>query len=265
MAVGKNKRLSKGKKGLKKKIIDPFTRKDWYDIKAPSMFEVRNVGKTLVNRTQGLKNANDALKGRVMEVSLGDLSKDEDRSFRKIRLRIDEINGKNCLTNFHGMDMTSDKLRSLVKKWQSLIEAHVDVKTTDGYLLRLFAIAFTSRSRNQVRKTTYAQSSQIRQIRKKMFEIMTNEASQCDLKELVAKFIAHSSNQSQDTIGLSIEKACHGIYPLQNVFIRKVKIMKSPKFDVQKLLELHAGDTGDADIGMKIGRDFVEPAALESV
>lgn len=34
--------------------VDPFTRKDWYDIKAPSFFEVRNVGKTLVNRTQGL-------------------------------------------------------------------------------------------------------------------------------------------------------------------------------------------------------------------
>jgi hypothetical protein len=34
---------------------DPFAKKDWYDIKAPSVFTVRNVGKTLVTRTQGTK------------------------------------------------------------------------------------------------------------------------------------------------------------------------------------------------------------------
>jgi small subunit ribosomal protein S3Ae len=257
MAVGKNKRLSKGKKGLKKKIVDPFTRKDWYDIKAPTMFEVKNVGKTLVNRTQGLKNANDALKGRVLEVSLADLNKSEDLAFRNIRLRIDEVQGKNCLTNFHGMSFTSDKLRSLVKKWQTMIEAHRDVKTTDGYVLRLFAIAFTRRRQNQIRKTTYASSAQIRQIRKKMFEIITKEATTCDLKDLVQKLIPES-------IGREIEKACQGIFPLQNVFICKVKILKSPKFDLQKLLELHGGN--DDDLGAKVSqKEKFEPAILEEV
>lgn len=118
---------------------------------------------------------------------MADLNNNQEDSFRKIKLQIQEIQGRNCLTNFYGMDFTSDKLRSLVRKWQSLIEAHIDVKTTDGYLLRLFAIAFTKRRPNQLKKTTYAKSAQIRQIRKKMFEIMNREASTCDLKELVQK------------------------------------------------------------------------------
>lgn len=258
MAIGKNKRLSKGKKGLKKKVVDPFTRKDWYDVKAPSIFQVRNIGKTLVNRTQGMKNANDALRGRIFEVSLADLNKDEEQAFRKIKLKVDEIQGKNCLTNFYGMDFTTDKLRSLVKKWQTLIEAHVDVKTTDGYLLRLFAIGFTKRRPNQIKKTTYAQHSQIKAIRKKMFEIMIREASSCDLKELVQKLVP-------EVIGREIEKSCQSIFPLQNVFIRKVKILKAPKFDVQKLMELHTETSEDTGTKVERSKDFKEPPVLEEV
>ena len=192
MAVGKNKRISKGKKGGKKKTcarwlagrspaaacrcaaaaaqrgslrapgltprpaarrVDPFTRKDWYDVKAPSMFTNRSVGKTLVTRTQGtkvrpharawgarraaarrgraeravrLQIASDALKGRVFDVSLADLQQarrrrpacpappvagcgpadaarrlqNEADAYRKMLLRVEEVQGKFCLTNF---------------------------------------------------------------------------------------------------------------------------------------------------------------------
>jgi len=258
MAVGKNKRVFKNKKGAKKKVVDPFTRKDWYEIKVPAAFANRIVGKTPVNRTQAGKNANDSLIGRNIWMSLADLQGDEDQAFRKIKLKIQDVQGKTVLTNFWGMDLTTDKLRSLIRKWQSLLEAHVDVKTTDGYVIRLFALAFTRRRPNQVKKTCYAQTSQIKRMRAKMTEIMIREASTCDLKDLVVKFIPES-------IGKLIVKECNGIFPLTDVFIRKVKVLKAPKFDPHKLLEIHASTASAEDTGTAVQREEDGSAPVSSI
>jgi len=253
-----------GKKGGKKKVVDPFSKKDWYDVKAPSMFNIRQMGKTLVTRTQGTKIASDGLKGRVFETSMADLQNDE-VAYRKFKLIAEEVQGRNVLTNFHGMDLTTDKLRSMVKKWQTLIEANVDVKTTDGYLLRMFCIGFTKKRPNQIKKTCYAQHTKVRSIRKKMVEIMAREVSANDLKEVVNKLIP-------DSIGKDIEKACQGIFPLHDVYIRKVKILKKPKFDLGKLMELHGeGSTSTAkpvtgEAGERVDRpEGYEPPVLENV
>jgi len=252
MAVGKNKRLTKGgKKGGKKKMGDPFLKKEWFDIKAPSMFTTRNCGKTLVSRTQGTKIATEELKGRVLEVNLADLNNDEDQASKKVRLCIEEVQGRHCLTDFHGMELTRDKICSLIRKWTTLIEAHVDVKTTDNYMVRMFCIAFTKRRADQVKSNCYAQTAQIRKIRKKMTDIMTQEASKVQLRELVKKLIPES-------VGKEIEKQCQGIFPIKDCLIRKVKILKKPKFDITKLMELH-GDGGD-DAGVEMLRPENEEA-----
>jgi len=253
MAVGKNKKLGKKVKiAGKKKPVDPFTRKEWYDVKAPGMFVNRIAGKSPVTRTTGQHIASEAIKGRVFTVSLADLNKAEDLDYRKIKLVAQEVQGKTLLTNFYGMDMTRDKLNSLIRKWQSLIEAEAEVKTTDGYVLRLFAIAFTKRRPNQIKKTSYAKASQVRAIRAKMVEIMKAEAAKSDLKELVKKFIP-------EALGKDIEKACNGIYPLQNVFIRKVKTIKTPRFDLVKLMEMHGDAAGAGEDG---GRKVAEAEPL---
>ena len=57
-----------------------------------------------------------------------------------------------------------------------------------------------------------------------MVQIMTREVSSGDLRTLVNKLIP-------DSIAKDIEKACQGIYPLHDVHIRKVKVLKKPKLD----------------------------------
>lgn len=232
MAIGKNKRVSKGKKGSKKKVVDPFTKKEWYNLKAPVTFNVRNFGQTLVTKTIGTKLATDGLKGRVFEMSLADLNADEDQAYRKIKLSCEDVQGRNCLTDFHGSSVTRDKLCSLIRKNYTLIEAFADVKTLDGYHLRMFCVGYTKRRPGQLKSTCYVRTSKIRTIHKKMVTVMTNEASNSTLRELVKKVIPES-------IGKEIEKACKSVFPLQNVLVRKIKVLKKPKFDLTKLMESH--------------------------
>jgi len=246
MAVGKNKRLTKGgRKGGKKKAGDPFLKKEWYDIKAPSMFGVRQCGKTLVSRTAGTKIASEMLKGRVLELNLADLNNDDDQASKKIKLCIEEIQGRNCLTDFHAMSLTRDKLCSLVRKWHTMIQCHLDVKTTDQYVVRIFVIAFTRRAENHVKSNAYAQSAQIRKIRQRMVEVINKEASAGPLRDLVKKLIP-------EVIGKEIEKRCENIYPLKDCHVRKVKIVKKPKFDITRLMELHG--EGEGDVGTEMLR-----------
>merc|ERR1719277_1341362 len=121
----------------------------------------------------------------------------------------------------------------------------------DGYTVRMFVIAFTKRRADQVKTNCYAQTAQIRKIRKKMMDIMTKEASTVQLRDLVKKLIPES-------IGKEIEKQTQGIFPLKDVLIRKVKIIKKPKFDITKLMEMH-GD-GDGDAGVEMVRPEAEEA-----
>jgi len=244
MAIGKNKR----KKGGRKKAVDPMKRKDWYVVEIPKLFGKSRVGHTLVNRTAGLKLASDGLKGRVFEVCLADLKQDETQSHLKLKFMCEDIQGNRVLTNFHGMDLTRNKICSLVKKWHTLIEAWVDVKTTDGYLLRLFVIGFTKRRRNQVAKTSYAQASQIRKIREKMVEIVKEDAEKCDLKGLCQRLLTNATARE-------IEKKAAGTYPLQDVYIRKAKVLRKPKFDLSKLMEFHAAAGEDTGVAVESKED----------
>jgi len=246
MAVGK-----KGKGGKKKAKVDCMLKKEWYDVVAPGCFKVRHPAKTCANKSHGQKLAENNLKGRVFQVNLADLEGgDENLGYRKVQLRCDHVQGRSVVTNFHGMSLTTDKLRSLVKKWCTLIEAKVQVRTSDGYGLRVFILGFTDRNgKHQQKKNCYAQSHQIRAIRQKMTEVVQAQLK-CDLQTATKKLMEEIPSKE-------IAKACRNIFPLRDVSVRKVKITKLPKFDLTKLMDAHGGElpTSREDVGAQMAEE----------
>ena len=263
MSLGKNKKnFSKGRKGAKKKVGERFLKKEWWNIKAPGMFQKRFFTQSPVNQTVGKKLASENMKGRVYEANLGDLNSGYE-THKKIKLIVEDADGKSKqgLTNFYGLECTRDYLCSLIRKWHTLIDTFVDCKTNDGFLMRFFIIGFTSMYRSiknprktilQKKATCYANRSQVRQIRAIITRIITKECKSSSMKELVNKVLGND-------ITTQMLQKCKPIFPLENITIRKVKSIKRPKIDINQLNDMHNANIPLA--GVKIAKQEEEQEA----
>lgn len=65
-----------------------------------------------------------------------------------------------------------------------------------------------------------------------MMEIMVNATQTSTLKDLFKKLLS-------ETISQQITTECSKFYPLQNVLVHKAKVLKKPKFDLTKLMDLY--------------------------
>ncbi len=162
-----------------------------------------------------------------------DLAPNQDTfAWRKIKLIVDNIEPNRAITSFYGIDTTRDELSSLIKKRKTLIEAVQDVKSNDGYMLRVFTIAFTRESPQQKRKTNYALSSQQKEIRKRICDIISKEIAKSNATDILNLF-------TSDIVEKKITKEVSRIYPVKNVKVRKIKVIQRPKVDLFKLGEMH--------------------------
>eukprot|EP00485_Elphidium_margaritaceum_P000878 CAMPEP_0202691306 /NCGR_PEP_ID=MMETSP1385-20130828/6054_1 /ASSEMBLY_ACC=CAM_ASM_000861 /TAXON_ID=933848 /ORGANISM="Elphidium margaritaceum" /LENGTH=281 /DNA_ID=CAMNT_0049346691 /DNA_START=110 /DNA_END=955 /DNA_ORIENTATION=- len=250
---------AKAKKGMrKKKMADPFLKKDWYVIKVPKYVNPNSGAEEGASWRVGFSPANKsrakkAIEDRTFVVNLGDLQNEaksnnfDDLNFKKFKFITQDTFGKLILTQFHGMEITRDKRCSLIRKWHSMMECFCDAKTNDGYTLRVKALAFTKKQNTQIKKNCYAKRTQMKTIRARMREIIKNHVSSTDLKGVVKKL-------STPEIGQDIRKSCQLTFPLKTCLIEKVKVMKRPKKDTAKLLEMH---------DLSIGFDPIKEVAEE--
>jgi len=152
------------------------------------------------------------LVGRNIETTVGELTNDMTKNNTKVILRINNVVGDVATTDLMGHELTTDYIRSIVKRQTSRIDANIDVKTKDGYVIRVKPTCFTIKR---------ARSSQIKAIREMMVDIVTKRASDADFETFMQEAIL-------GRLSAAIYRQAKFIYPLRRVEIRKTQVEARP-------------------------------------
>lgn len=188
------------------RVRDKWRDKQWIIVNAPPAFEQVPLNYIPIS---DLNNA----KGRIIENTLFDvLKQDPTQHQTKIFVQIDKINAGIASTIFKGHEYAKEFLRSLIRRGSSMINYVHDYTTSDGYVFRVSATAFSQRRIN---------SSKQHEIRLTMNRILSERIPQLSLNDFV-------KDVTMGKLGSDLMETTKKIAVIRHVGIRKTKLISSP-------------------------------------
>ena len=121
-------------RAVARRVKDKWKSKNWYKLYAPQMFNQAEIGEILGDEPEQLI-------GRIATVSMQDLTGDFSKMHIKLSFKISDVRSMNAYTQFNGHDLTSDYTRKMTRRKKSKTDAVFDVRTKDGYVVRVKAMA----------------------------------------------------------------------------------------------------------------------------
>lgn len=195
--------VKKGKAAARK-VKDKWKAKEWYKIYAPRMFNQVELGETPSSDPSSIM-------GRQAEVTVHELTGDFSKMHIKIRFRVEEVKGLEAHTVFTGHELTSDYVRRLTRRKRTKTDHVIDVRTKDGYLIRLKPMSITEQ------RIQAAQETAIRSI---MSSSLKTSVADMTVSELVKSII--SGDLTRD-----LSNACKVIIPIKRIEIRKSEVLEA--------------------------------------
>ncbi len=198
--------MAKEKEGAEKKaqkgrtVKDKWKLKEWYKIRAPSMFNNAEIGETPAEEAEKLI-------GRIAEVTLNEVSGsgDPNTSHIKVKLKITGIGESHVAnTRFVGHEFTSDYIRRLARRKRSKIDLSFEVTSKDGVVFTVKTVA-VSEHRLQTRLKAM--------LRHRIEETLLAEAQ----KRSGADFVRDMLNGELSRL---VAKSIAPLYPLKKIDIR---------------------------------------------
>ncbi len=188
----------------RRKGVDTWKTKRWYEIYAPKMFNDAHLGDTLATDPANLI-------GRVIETSMRDITRDFSKQHIKLKFQITDVGGNRANTMFKGQSLSRDYMRSQIRRKTTRVEGVTDVQTKDGVKLRVKTIALA---------VGRAQTAQERLIRKVMSQTVRRVASTGPLDQFVHQVVVGK-------VATEIYRRANKIYPLKRVEVRKTKLLEA--------------------------------------
>lgn len=186
---------------------DTWRLKKWYEVIAPEVFGSVVLGTTPADDPRKLI-------GRVMETTLYDITGDFSMVHVHLFFQIVDVDEEalKAYTRFKGHELARDYMKSLIRRKSSKVQGIFNVRTKDGYGLRITGVVLT---------TYRCKTSQKRAIRKIMGEIIVKRSAEMEFNELIkAMLFGQLANE--------IFEAAKKIYPLRKVEIYKSKLLTVP-------------------------------------
>lgn len=193
----------KSAKPAAKKVKDRWKAKEWYKLYAPKMFN-----QVLLGETPSSDPSN--LMGRIVEATVHDLTGDFSKMHVKLTFKVKEVRGFDAHTVFIGQTLTSDYVRRLTRRKRTKTDHVIDVRTKDGYLLRIKPMSVTDKR---------IQSSQETAVRNAMTKEVANMGIEMTMADMVKVIITGEMSKR-------LSNAAKVIVPIKRVEVRKTEVLE---------------------------------------
>lgn len=190
-------------KARRRRVRDTWKDKQWYKITTPKAFGESEIGTTPARDP-------DMLLRRKVEATMRELTGDFSKQYVKLRFQVSDVAGDTAHTKFMGHQVTTDYVRSMIRRGTSRIDAIMKLETKDGKKLKVHMLAITIKR---------AKSSQQRYIRETMEKLVTSAASNKTQQELVEDIITGK-------LASYVYHETKKIYPLKRVESIKTRVIE---------------------------------------
>jgi len=200
--------------------------KRWYTLIAPEQFDRAELGETPADEPEKVED-------RTIETTLGDITGNANENNVKLTFQVTDVGSDAAYTELRQSELTSDYLRSLIRRGSSKIDAVITVRTTDDYRVKVQPVAFT---------TKVADHSQQHAIRRTMIDQVEAAAEDRTFRELMASI-------TEGRLSSAIYNEAKTIYPLRRVEVQKATLDAHPEEVYEE--EETAADVDESDVAVE--------------